>query len=63
MHVTVRLGPVVSWKVSILQRARLKLDLETDFLSLELKCNNLWVQGEEAEVAILKFMRTDQPRG
>lgn len=35
------LGPVVSWKLAILQQARLKLDMKKDFLSLKLKSNSL----------------------
>lgn len=47
--------------LAMLRQPRLKLDVKKDFLSLKQKCNNLWVQGEEAGVKILKFMRTDQP--
>lgn len=63
VHIMVCMRPVVNLMLAILQQARLKLDMKKDFLSLKLKCNSLWVQGEETEVIILKFVRTDQPRG
>lgn len=51
----------MSWALAVLQQARLKPGMKKDFLSLKLKCNNVWVQ-REATAMILKFSRTDHLR-